>query len=160
MISSLWDEKALGGMPELVDTCLYYGKYSTAICRYRASVSMLYEVNCYENVQVCLTWLLTCHRLHVYTPFAQRRRQILGQHFVIISISKINCPSRFSYLSQPPNNAQPHSYPFMTGQNARLSPALTETLAGLSAGAASTLAVHPLDVIKTRLQSMFAPAQI
>lgn len=35
----------------------------------------------------------------------------------------------------------------------RPSRAWTETVAGLSAGAASTLAVHPLDVIKTRLQS-------
>ena len=35
----------------------------------------------------------------------------------------------------------------------RPSRAWTETVAGLSAGAGSTLAVHPLDVIKTRLQS-------
>lgn len=42
-----------------------------------------------------------------------------------------------------------------TNQNERKRPsrAWTETVAGLSAGAASTLAVHPLDVIKTRLQS-------
>lgn len=45
----------------------------------------------------------------------------------------------------------------MTAQNdhARLSPALVETIAGLTAGTASTLAVHPLDVIKTRLQSRY-----
>jgi len=42
---------------------------------------------------------------------------------------------------------------FMTENHARLSPALVETIAGLSAGTISTLAVHPLDVIKTRLQS-------
>ncbi|CAG8962264.1 hypothetical protein HYFRA_00005319 [Hymenoscyphus fraxineus] len=36
--------------------------------------------------------------------------------------------------------------------HARISPALVETIAGLSAGTISTLAVHPLDVIKTRLQ--------
>jgi len=41
----------------------------------------------------------------------------------------------------------------MNDNHARLSPALVETIAGLSAGGASTLAVHPLDVIKTRLQS-------
>lgn len=41
----------------------------------------------------------------------------------------------------------------MTDNHARLSPALVETIAGLSAGTATTLAVHPLDVIKTRLQS-------
>ncbi|TVY26123.1 Mitochondrial FAD carrier protein [Lachnellula hyalina] len=41
----------------------------------------------------------------------------------------------------------------MTDNHARFSPALVETIAGLSAGTVSTLAVHPLDVIKTRLQS-------
>jgi len=41
----------------------------------------------------------------------------------------------------------------MNDNHARLSPALVETIAGLAAGTASTLAVHPLDVIKTRLQS-------
>ncbi|CZT46238.1 probable FAD carrier protein FLX1 [Rhynchosporium secalis] len=40
----------------------------------------------------------------------------------------------------------------MSDNHARLSPALVETIAGLSAGTVSTLAVHPLDVIKTRLQ--------
>ncbi|KAG4028126.1 hypothetical protein MFRU_024g00960 [Monilinia fructicola] len=40
----------------------------------------------------------------------------------------------------------------MTENHARISPALVETIAGLSAGTMSTLAVHPLDVIKTRLQ--------
>ncbi len=43
----------------------------------------------------------------------------------------------------------------MSDNHARLSPALVETIAGLSAGTISTLAVHPLDVIKTRLQSKF-----
>ena len=41
----------------------------------------------------------------------------------------------------------------MTDHHARLSPALVETIAGLSAGTCATLAAHPLDVIKTRLQS-------
>jgi solute carrier family 25 (mitochondrial folate transporter), member 32 len=41
----------------------------------------------------------------------------------------------------------------MNDNHARLSPALVETIAGLTAGGASTLAAHPLDVIKTRLQS-------
>jgi len=41
----------------------------------------------------------------------------------------------------------------MTESHARFSPALVESIAGLSAGTISTLAVHPLDVIKTRLQS-------
>ncbi|KFX95358.1 hypothetical protein O988_05831, partial [Pseudogymnoascus sp. VKM F-3808] len=40
----------------------------------------------------------------------------------------------------------------MNENHARLSPALVETCAGLSAGAMSTLVVHPLDIIKTRLQ--------
>lgn len=41
----------------------------------------------------------------------------------------------------------------MNENHARLPPALVETIAGLSAGTISTLTVHPLDVIKTRLQS-------
>lgn len=41
----------------------------------------------------------------------------------------------------------------MPDNHARLSPALVETIAGLSAGTISTLVVHPLDVVKTRLQS-------
>ncbi|KAG0648281.1 FAD carrier FLX1 [Hyphodiscus hymeniophilus] len=40
----------------------------------------------------------------------------------------------------------------MNENHARLSPALVETIAGLSAGTISTLVVHPLDVVKTRLQ--------
>ncbi|KAH8683321.1 mitochondrial carrier protein-like protein [Tricladium varicosporioides] len=40
----------------------------------------------------------------------------------------------------------------MNDNHARFSPALVETIAGLSAGTVSTLAVHPLDVVKTRLQ--------
>ena len=45
----------------------------------------------------------------------------------------------------------------MNDNHARLSPALVETIAGLAAGTISTLAVHPLDVIKTRLQSTSPP---
>jgi hypothetical protein len=44
-------------------------------------------------------------------------------------------------------------YEPMNNNHARLSPALVETIAGLTAGVATTLAAHPLDVIKTRLQS-------
>lgn len=41
----------------------------------------------------------------------------------------------------------------MTTQNRHgLSPASIETIAGLSAGLFSTIIVHPLDIIKTRLQ--------
>lgn len=48
----------------------------------------------------------------------------------------------------------------MNENHARLSPALVETIAGLSAGTISTLAVHPLDVIKTRLQSSYPAANL
>lgn len=41
----------------------------------------------------------------------------------------------------------------MTSDHVSLSRSQVETVAGLSAGSLSTLAVHPLDVIKTRLQS-------
>lgn len=42
------------------------------------------------------------------------------------------------------------------GGGGRLSsPALVETVAGLSAGTMATLIVHPLDIVKTRMQSTF-----
>ncbi|OJD11596.1 hypothetical protein AJ78_07667 [Emergomyces pasteurianus Ep9510] len=45
--------------------------------------------------------------------------------------------------------------------NHGLSPSVVETLAGFTAGISSTLAVHPLDVIKTRLQvDRFSSARI
>lgn len=40
----------------------------------------------------------------------------------------------------------------MTENHAGLSPALVETIAGLSAGSVATLVVHPLDIVKTRMQ--------
>ena len=38
-------------------------------------------------------------------------------------------------------------------RHAGLSPALVEAVAGLTAGSAATLVVHPLDIVKTRMQS-------
>jgi hypothetical protein len=40
-------------------------------------------------------------------------------------------------------------------KDAGLSPALVETVAGLSAGSMATLIVHPLDIVKTRMQSIY-----
>ncbi|KAI1328784.1 mitochondrial folate carrier protein, partial [Xylariaceae sp. FL0255] len=40
----------------------------------------------------------------------------------------------------------------MTRDNAGLSPALVESVAGLTAGSVATLVVHPLDIVKTRMQ--------
>ncbi|KAI2623357.1 mitochondrial carrier [Hypoxylon sp. NC1633] len=40
----------------------------------------------------------------------------------------------------------------MTQEHAGLSPAFVETVAGLSAGSIATLVVHPLDIVKTRMQ--------
>ncbi|KAK1972791.1 mitochondrial carrier [Colletotrichum sublineola] len=37
-------------------------------------------------------------------------------------------------------------------KNAGISPALVESVAGLSAGSVATLVVHPLDIVKTRMQ--------
>jgi len=39
-------------------------------------------------------------------------------------------------------------------KDAGLSPALVETVAGLSAGSMATLIVHPLDIVKTRMQGL------
>ncbi|KAJ2901935.1 mitochondrial folate carrier protein [Zalerion maritima] len=39
-----------------------------------------------------------------------------------------------------------------THGRARLSPAVVETIAGVTAGSAATLVVHPLDIVKTRMQ--------
>ncbi|KAI1312771.1 mitochondrial folate carrier protein [Xylaria venustula] len=40
----------------------------------------------------------------------------------------------------------------MTRHDAGLSPALVESIAGLTAGSVATLVVHPLDIVKTRMQ--------
>ncbi|EMR64868.1 putative solute carrier family 25 member 33 protein [Eutypa lata UCREL1] len=40
----------------------------------------------------------------------------------------------------------------MTQNHEGISPALVETIAGLSAGSVATLLVHPLDIVKTRMQ--------
>ncbi|KAI6090931.1 mitochondrial carrier [Hypoxylon rubiginosum] len=40
----------------------------------------------------------------------------------------------------------------MTDNHAGLSPASVETIAGLTAGSIATLVVHPLDIVKTRMQ--------
>ncbi|KAI2643507.1 mitochondrial folate carrier protein [Xylaria nigripes] len=40
----------------------------------------------------------------------------------------------------------------MTRHDAGLSPAFVETIAGLTAGSVATLVVHPLDIVKTRMQ--------
>ena len=37
-------------------------------------------------------------------------------------------------------------------KDAGLPPAFVETVAGLSAGSTATLIVHPLDIVKTRMQ--------
>lgn len=54
----------------------------------------------------------------------------------------------------------PRVYPPIEGrQNSspNISPSLVESVAGFSAGIVSTLAVHPFDVVKTRLQSNGIP---
>lgn len=41
-------------------------------------------------------------------------------------------------------------------KDAGVSRAVVETVAGLSAGSMATLIVHPLDIVKTRMQSNYA----
>lgn len=43
--------------------------------------------------------------------------------------------------------------PQQSQAHAGLSPGIVESIAGLSAGTVSTLVVHPLDIVKTRMQS-------
>lgn len=42
-------------------------------------------------------------------------------------------------------------------KHAGVSPAVVESIAGLSAGTVATLVVHPLDIVKTRMQSELCP---
>jgi len=48
----------------------------------------------------------------------------------------------------------PRVYPSIDGKTSdiTLSPSLVETVAGFTAGVVATLAVHPFDILKTRLQ--------
>jgi hypothetical protein len=56
-------------------------------------------------------------------------------------------PNDVTGRNSEPNNYMPGS------EHAGLSPAIVESIAGLSAGTVATLVVHPLDIVKTRMQS-------
>lgn len=47
--------------------------------------------------------------------------------------------------------------PTAAARRIALSPAQVESVAGLTAGSIATLVVHPLDIVKTRMQSAFLP---
>lgn len=55
----------------------------------------------------------------------------------------------------------PRVYPSIDGKTSdpHLSPSFVETVAGFTAGVVATLAVHPFDVLKTRLQLETGNAQ-
>ncbi|KAL5094288.1 hypothetical protein Trisim1_008384 [Trichoderma cf. simile WF8] len=56
-------------------------------------------------------------------------------------------PDNVTGRNSDPNSSMPGSH-----DAGRLSPALVESIAGLSAGSIATLVVHPLDIVKTRMQ--------
>ena len=61
-------------------------------------------------------------------------------------------PDNVTGRSSDANSSMPGSH------DGGLSPALVESIAGLSAGTIATLVVHPLDIVKTRMQSEFFPS--
>ena len=63
-------------------------------------------------------------------------------------------PDNVTGRSSDANSSMPGSH------DGGLSPALVESIAGLSAGTIATLVVHPLDIVKTRMQSEFFQAPV
>lgn len=59
-------------------------------------------------------------------------------------------PDDVTGRNSDPNSSMPGSH------DAGLPPAIVESIAGLSAGVIATLVVHPLDIVKTRMQSEFS----
>ncbi len=63
--------------------------------------------------------------------------------------------------AEPDYCTMPRALPPIDGATpAKLSSSFVELVAGFTAGAAATLAVHPFDVLKTRLQSTALTLQI
>jgi len=58
-------------------------------------------------------------------------------------------PRVYPPLEQKPSTAKAS---VDTNATTKLSPSLIESIAGFSGGTISTLAVHPFDIVKTRLQ--------
>ena len=102
--------------------------------------------------KVCLTSIFRqqskTYNLFPTRPHSLGRLHDLKIFCIACSYSLFFTDSRFAHL------AMPRVYPPIEGRqtNSTLSPSLVESFAGFSAGIVSTLAVHPFDVIKTRLQ--------
>ena len=57
-----------------------------------------------------------------------------------------------------PSISMPRALPPIEGKSGtNISPSIVETVAGFTAGVVSCLAVHPLDLLKNRLQRMHWP---
>jgi hypothetical protein len=71
-----------------------------------------------------------------------------------LPMSLDNSPVNFAQPNDVTGRSSSETNNYMPGsEHAGLSPAIVESIAGLSAGTVATLVVHPLDIVKTRMQS-------
>lgn len=91
-------------------------------------------------------------------PASANKRSLL---YIFSSLAPLLPSLSILLFSFPPSISHPPHFKerFMNGQNG-LSSSFVETVAGFTAGIVSTLCLHPLDLVKTRLQgtTTFSPS--